>query len=118
MNLIHRFIFICLFIVLGVLYVGCGGEIEDLKTQEALDPNQYVETIEPLLVPLGCQGCHAQELGGFKFNVPLDLTTSNENFLYIQQSLNLKEPAESPLLKRLMAPEPSHPLYFCGCTSH
>ena len=101
------------FVFLGGLCIGCGGEIESLETQEALDPAQYVEIIEPLIVPLGCQGCHAQELGGFKFNVPLDLTISNENFLYIQQSLNLKEPTESPLLKRLIAPEPSHPLYFC-----
>jgi hypothetical protein len=93
--------------------VGCGGEIENLKTQDTLDPNQYIEVIEPLLAPLGCEACHAQELGGFKFTYPQDLSISNENFLYIQQSINSRQPLESPLLTRLTAPEPSHPIYFC-----
>ena len=114
MMLSTRFsISVSFFCLIGLYLAGCGGEIEDLKTQETLDPNQYVELIEPLLAPLQCEGCHAQELGGFKFNYPQDLTISNENFLYIQQSINLQEPSESPLLKRLTPPNSGHPLYFC-----
>ena len=102
-----------LYCLIGGFLVGCGGEIESLQTQETLDPNQYIEAIEPLLAPLQCEACHAQELGGFKFNYPQNLTISNENFLYIQQSINLEEPSESSLLKRLTPPNSGHPLYFC-----
>ena len=104
---------ICIYNLIGGGLIGCGGEIESLKTQETLDPNQYIESIEPLLAPLQCEACHAQELGGFKFNFPQSLTISNENFLYIQQSINLQEPSESSLLKRLTPPNSGHPLYFC-----
>ena len=97
--------------------LGCGGEIEEIKVQESLSPADYVYQIEPLLLSLGCEGCHANEIGGFKFNthqggeeaVPI----SSENFLYIQQSIDRINPSNSPLLKRMTPPYSDHPLYFC-----
>ena len=104
--------------ILSFSILGCGGEVEELRVQESLSPMDYVYQIEPLLTPLGCEACHTQENGGFKFNLPVGednerLATSFDNFLYIQQALNRIDPEESPLLKRMTYPEPTHPVYFC-----
>jgi hypothetical protein len=89
------------------------GEVEEISTKTAPDPEQYAVVIEPLLAELRCDDCHGQVLGGFRYTPAQTPAELNDNFLYVQRSITLSSPAESPLLARLTPPEPIHPVYFC-----
>ena len=111
MNIFHILGFLSGLILISLS--GCGGEVEDLQTQGLPIIKDYIDYIEPILNPLGCEACHTQELGGFKFVPSQDLTTSNLNYLYIKRAIDRQTPSRSPLLDRLTNPELSHPVYFC-----
>lgn len=100
-----------------VLMAGCG-EIEQLKTQERYSAAEFEQVISPLLAPMGCESCHREVQGGFKWDPSGTPEAMSENLLYTQRFMNADEPTQSPLLVRLTPPRSSHPLYFCpnDCT--
>ena len=101
-----------LLLTLSLLCLACG-EVEEISTKLAPDPEQYPTLIEPLLAELRCDDCHGQVLGGFRYTPAQTAAELSDNFLYVQRSISLMNPAESPLLSRLTPPEPVHPVYFC-----
>ena len=100
-------------ILLSFLFLSCG-EVEVLEVQTRLNVEEYEQIISPMIEAFDCEICHSMQLGGFRWvDQPESAEDAELNFLNIQRALNLNETIESPLIKRLTPPEPSHPLYFC-----